>query len=103
MTTAEKIARVDQVCAAYVRLDQAFDALHQAVGFTENPLHEAAWKVFELYCDAVSREIGDTGTWISWFINDNRMGLRGFEAGGKGRMRPIKTVADLVAVIEEEA
>jgi hypothetical protein len=105
MTPQEKVERINKLIASYRELDEAFDLLHEALGFSgESPLHEAAWRTFDVAMESIAREIGDDPTvfgWLHWFIYENDCGAAGMEAGLTNNLRPIKTAAELIELIEE--
>ena len=49
-----------------------------------------------------SAAIGDTATWLDWFVHENDCGRKGHEAGYDNRVKPIRTAEDLIDLIEAE-
>ena len=92
-------------------LDKQCDALKALMGIDyDSPLIKAMWMAYQNYADAVSELVGDTnyahtGTWVSWYIWENKCGQKGLAAsgGGKGskRLRPVRTVKDLLKLINQ--
>lgn len=66
------------------------------------PLLEAGYDVVNAYTRAMSALIGDTAEWLEWFAMENSYGRKGHEAGFEGRMRPIRTLSNLLDLIEEK-
>lgn len=103
MTRQEKLALLDE----WKRKCQALDVqhttliktLHVEVG---SPLLEAGYDVVNAYTRAMSALIGDTAEWLEWFAMENHYGRNGHEAGFEGRMRPIRTLGNLLDLIEEK-
>lgn len=44
----------------------------------------------------------DPQGWIMWYILENNYGAKGYDAGYKGNMKPIKTIEDLLWVMYAE-
>ena len=82
--------------------DRALAALDKAIGPTDGPLKESIWQMQATYTRAISLVIGDEFEWLEWFAIDNDMGKKGLTASaGTGKpLKPIKTLAQLLAVIE---
>jgi hypothetical protein len=53
------------------------------------------------YISLVSKLAGDTGDWISWYVDENDFGRKKYEAGYDGKMKQIKSTRDLLNLIEE--
>ena len=82
--------------------DKALAALDKAVGPTDGPLKESIWRMQATYTRAISLIVGDKWEWLEWFACDNDMGKKGLTASaGTGKpLKPIKTLAQLLAVVE---
>lgn len=82
--------------------DKALAALDRAVGVNDGPLKTSIWTMQATYTRAISLIIGDEFEWLEWFAIDNGMGKKGLTASaGTGKpLKPIKTLAQLLAVIE---
>jgi hypothetical protein len=48
----------------------------------------------------LSQIIGDEGGWLEWYIYDNDLGKREYEAGYEGSLKKIKNEEDLLEIIE---
>lgn len=84
--------------------DAHFEAARDLLGCApEAPLFANLYAIRDGYMDQVAAAIGDTTGWLSWFVYDNDHGRRGLEAGIDGDMRPIKTAADLLWVVNLSA
>lgn len=96
----EKI--INKLLADHKNISDAWDALAKVVGMDyESALGRATWFAFDNYVSAVSAAVGDDGDWISWFIHENDCGQRAMQAGYDGKLKKVKTVKDLVKLIEE--
>jgi len=69
----------------------------------EGPITTALWTTQDALTKATSDLVGDLSEWLTWFIADNEMGAKAMEAGPVGQLRPIKTLDDLLWVIEVSA
>ncbi len=69
----------------------------------EGPITEALWNTQTLLTQAVSRLVDDQLSWLRWYAHENQMGLRGHPAGFGGNKRPIKTLDDLLWLVEGKA
>ena len=49
----------------------------------------------------VMQKIGDDSNWLDWFIFENDCGEKAMEAGYDKNLKPIKTIDDLIELIEE--
>lgn len=106
MNTAQKTALIVEVLRHHEALDAEWNKAIAVFGTHDNPLFEKTWGMFDAYVAAISREIGDTGSWLPWFISDGNCGLKGMRAtpdADKIPAFPVKTVHDLVALIEGRA
>ena len=98
-------ARIEAILAARTQ----FDGLAKAIGLqVESPLNEAFYAVFTQACIAI--EHAQTGTppikdiggecWLAWYIWENGCGKDGRKVGYKDSMKPIRTLDDLLDVME---
>jgi len=85
----------------YERLDAAFEKLDEALGCTaDSPLFKAVWECFEDHTKVVAQLVGDREGWIEWYVRENECGAKGMAAGYDGVVMPVKTLSDLVRLIE---
>lgn len=84
--------------------DKTLAALDKAIGVNDGPLKTSIWTMQATYTRAISLIIGDKYEWLEWFAIDNQMGAKGMKAGADPSKppKPIKTLAQLLAVIEVE-
>jgi hypothetical protein len=109
MTHAARCILIVAAVQRHHALDRAFEPLIRIFRNHDFPLWEEAWKTYDTYLAAISREIGDPhipghGTWLHWFIYDNQCGRRAFEAKAASwkERRPIRTPRDLARLIEAD-
>ena len=67
----------------------------------ENHVFKTVWQIFESYTQALELALGDSGGWMSFYKDENAMGRNGLEAGYDGKTKPIKTLNDLLELIQE--
>jgi len=85
----------------YERLDSAFEKLEESLGCTaDSPLFRTVWESFDHCTAVVAQVVGDHQGWIEWYIYENECGAKGMAAGYDGAVMPVKTISDLVRLIE---
>lgn len=101
IASPEKIALIKewatQMQAANERIEPVATALKLP---PESPVNEAFHGLQEAYTAAVAKLVGDTEDWLGWFSEENDFGRKAMVAGIEGNKRAIKTVEDLVWVME---
>ncbi|GAB4059234.1 hypothetical protein [Uliginosibacterium sediminicola] len=67
----------------------------------ECPVIAAANTLVSSYTQAVSVIVGCdvADDWLEWYALENDFGRKGFEAGYDGKLRPIRTLQDLLDLI----
>lgn len=107
LTKERKLQLLKEWKAAYDKLNAQSEAMQAVVGdgFIDGPLFNAMWRVFELYTDGLSREIGDPHKFLSWHCYENEWGARGkgkkplfVEVAGKRHY--VRNLSDLLQAIE---
>lgn len=78
----------------------------------ESPLNEAFYSVFHTAFVAIEHaftgespikdEVGYEG-WLEWFVYENDCGDRGHDAGYDGNHKPVKTIDDILDLMEDGA
>ena len=81
-------------------VDTQLDDFEKLFGFVESPFTDALFRMQSEYTEAVAKNVGDASDWLNWYQFDNDMGAKGYEAGIVGDMREIKTLEDLLWLIE---
>lgn len=84
--------------------EKVMDGIKASVGLDPHgPLSDMVWRMFDGYTLALGMALGDEfGTWLAWYYMENDMGRKGMEAGYDKKLKPIKTLAHLYALIAEE-
>lgn len=104
MTPAEKLAALQRWQAAIERSDALIDPVIMALGLSpESAVSNAVWGLQSAFTREVGAIVGDTGDWLNWHVHENDMGKRGFSAGPGEDLRPIRTLADLLWLIDVAA
>lgn len=86
------LEQLTELIDQYKDLDEACTAARKAGCLEiEGRLQNEIWSTIET---AIS--FFDPEGWIMWYILENEYGARGYDAGYKGDMKPIKTPEDLL-------
>ena len=104
LTRKQKAQLIDTLIAAHDAAHAQMDALKLALDPNPGcPLYTAVFELIDVAILAASSAIGDSaGEWLDWFVHDNDCGRKAHEAGYDNRLRPIRTVEDLLDLIEAE-
>lgn len=81
-------------------VDKQLSDLEMLFGFTESPFLDAIFRMQSEYTESVAKNVGDTSDWLNWYQAENDMGAKGYDAGFGEDMREIKTLEDLLWLIE---
>lgn len=88
--------------AHHNKIDKMMGGIKASIGLDPNgPLCDTVWSLFDSYTAALAAQTGDEGDWLPWFYMENDMGAKGMAAGYDGKLRKIKTLADLYWLIAE--
>lgn len=66
----------------------------------ESPINEALDIVIDALTKTTSKLIGDHMAWLDWYADENDFGRNGLKAGLKGLEKPIKSLNDLMDLID---
>ena len=86
------------------KIDAVYDSLNDGIGMCpESKLSEALYVMVDPMIDYLEKEIGDAHGSVNWFVWENDKGKKEMEAKSQNwkKMRPIKTVEDLVDLITD--
>jgi hypothetical protein len=109
LTQAAKLDLLQDWGKHYTRSDALCKQITALFGsMPESKAYETIWQGFDAHTKAVRMLLGDVPTepvdpWLHWYCYENEMGARGREAGYHGKLKPIKTLEDLLGLIEEGA
>lgn len=103
MDRAEKLKMLNDLFTVHDDIHRHIDALKS----TLNPdpgcaLYDSVFKMIDVAVKATASALGDKSEWLDWFVIENDCGRKGYDAGYEGRLKPIRTVEDLLALIEAE-
>ena len=96
MTKAEKLKHLERWAKIINESNQQIDALHKVTGTCDGPLIESLWKLQDFATDMTAELVGDYLKFLDWYRHENAMGAKGLKAGFKGKLKPIKSLKDLV-------
>lgn len=103
LTRQQKIHLLDDLIAAHDAVHAQFDALKLTLDPDPGcPLYNAVFELLNVAISSTSAAIGDSCEWLDWFVNENACGRKEHEAGYEKRLKPIRTVEDMLALIEAE-
>ena len=99
--------------ASIIEQKKAFEVVTSAMGLqVESPLNEAFYSVFHTAFVAIEHaftgeapikdSVGYEG-WLEWFVYENDCGDRGHDGGYDGNHQPVKTIDDILDLMEEGA
>jgi hypothetical protein len=101
MDYAQKIAILTRWQKAIEEADANIDPVVDMLRLDpENPLCQAVWRTQEALTTTTSDLLDDGFEWLGWYWLENDMGRRGHDAGPKDAVRPIRTLDDLVWLLE---
>lgn len=104
MTRDEKLAHIHAWHDAMTKADDTIQPVIDALKLCgEDPITNTVWQLQTDLTRAYAALIDDAFESLSWFACENDMGRKGMEAGVAGEMRPIRTVEDLLWLIEVTA
>lgn len=101
MTPAQKLAALKRWADAIDTGSKHCDALDKAMGLSpESKTRAAFYDLMEALTKATAELVGDTMGNLDWYWMENDMGARGHTAGVVGDMREIRTLDDLLWLVE---
>lgn len=104
MTRDEKLTHLRAWHDAMTKADATIQPVIDALALCgEDPITNTVWQLQSELTKAYAALIGDAFESMSWFAAENDMGRNGMDAGVDGNTRPIRTVEDLLWLIEVTA
>lgn len=98
MLTPEHKLKIRNAVNLIQRMDDAFKELDCHLAVVDKPIYTRSWIIAEALIDEL-----DVYGWMSWFILENDYGASALEAGYDGKLKPIKTVDDLLELMDQES
>ena len=103
MTPARRAEMIRAWAKHITALEAAHADLHRlTLASPESPLMDAGLRIAEAYTHSTSELIGDGNEWLTWFWLENNMGSKGLAAGFDPDIVPVRTIDQLVEIIEQE-
>lgn len=97
----QKLAILQRWNDALEDSDKIINQLRDVIGLTsDSSFCIAIWHLQDELTKASSELIGDDLEWLAWYDNENAMGSKGMVEGTETEKRPIRTLNDLVWIME---
>lgn len=104
MTREQKLLHIQAWHDAMTKADDTIQPVIDALKLCgEDPITNTVWQLQTDLTRAYAALIDDAFESLSWFAYENDMGAKGREAGSGSDVRPIRTVEDLLWLIEVTA
>jgi len=104
MTREQKLLHIQAWHAAMTKADETIQPVIDALALCgEDPITNTVWQLQTDLTRAYAEILNDGFESLAWYAGDNDMGRKGMEARVAGEMRPIRTVDDLLWLIEATA
>ena len=101
MTKREKKILINQVVELHKEASRFTCSINEIIGVaTEGPFCELLDKSVETSIQLLASILGDNDENLFWYIFDNDCGVNQREAGLRDNHRPIKTIKDLLWLID---
>ena len=94
---------VEKFIKIYKQKELLIDKLQELFGFTDSVmLYDTLFAMEGFSIELVEELVGDKAKWIEWFVYENDCGEKEWPAGHRDNLKKIKTVDDLLELIENE-
>ena len=104
MTTGQKRAHIQAWHDAMTKADETIQPVIDALALCgEDPITNTVWQLQSDLTRAYASLLDDAFESLAWYAGENDMGRNGMQAGAAGETPPIRTVEDLLWLIELEA
>ena len=104
MTSEQKLAHLQAWHDAMTKADTNIQPVIDALALCgEDPITNTVWQLQSDLTRAYAEILDDAFESLSWYASENDMGRGGMEAGSGSDVRPIRTVQDLLWLIEVSA
>lgn len=102
MAKENKKKYISNLLESHKKLDLAFEDIFKIFGsgVIESEFWESIYSTFDTHLQTVKDVVGDKDDWIEWYLYDNDYGKKEFEAGYDSNLKPVKTIDDLLELIE---
>jgi hypothetical protein len=102
MTKDEKLKHLERWANVINESDQQIDALCKVTGTCDCPLIESLWKLQDFATDMTTEFVQGRYECLRWYHFENDMGTKGLKVLFEGKLKPIKSLEDLVWLLETE-
>lgn len=103
MTREQKLAALNRWQQAMEQADAAINPVIDLLQLQpESPVCSAVWKLQRLLTDMTAELVGDQAEWLDWYSYENDMGRNAMKAGWSGFEREIRTLDDLLWLLDGE-
>ena len=104
MTREQKLLHIQAWHDAMTRADDAIQPVIDALKLCgEDPITNTVWQLQTDLTRAYAEILDDAFESLNWYASENDMGAKGMKAGIGSDVRPIRTVQDLLWLIEVTA
>lgn len=104
MTREQKLLHVQAWHDAMTKADEAIQPVIDALKLCgEDPITNTVWQLQSDLTRAYASLLDDAFESLAWYAGENDMGRNGMQAGAAGETRPIRTLEDLLWLIEVTA
>jgi len=94
---------IEKFIKIYKQRELLIDKLQELFGFTDSVmLYDTLFAMEGFSIELVEEIVDDKDKWIEWFVYENDCGEKELEAGPRDNLKKIKTVDDLLELIENE-
>lgn len=102
MTNKQKIKRLEELKTIVTNIESCLTQLDAVLGcIPESLLKTRVHELRKFAVEATAELVEDKSEWLDWFIFENEWGARELEAGYDNELKPVRTFADLVGLIEK--
>jgi hypothetical protein len=92
---------VEKFIKIHKQKELLIDKLQELFGFTDSVmLYDTLFAMEDFSIELVEEIVDDKEKWIEWFVYENDCGEKELEAGRQDNLKKIKTVDDLLELIE---
>lgn len=102
MTRQKKLKLLQNWKQCHDNILTLMESLEPAFGSLINSkLSEQLWHNFYILTETTEKFLGSDYNWLEWYCWDNQMGEKRLDAGYGRKMKPIKTLDDLLDLLEK--
>ena len=92
---------IQKVIDSHKKREELLDKFQELFGFSDDgAFYDTIFQLEDLNLKLASQLIGDECEWLEWYIYENKCGENGYEAGYEGNLIPIKSIDNLLELID---